>query len=162
MSVYKTGVWTEGAVKERALPEGYTELEYLESTGTQYIDTGVVGKNNIRAETDVIFTSIPNDGCLLGSRTGNNRIYLFYIYPGKFNLGYGNNYTSTTVPVANQKYNLKVKLNAGEQNLLIDDASILTQNISTTMDSTVNLYLFCNNYGSASYYVNAKVYTLKI
>ena len=30
-----------GAVQAQTLPAGYTQLEYLESTGTQYIDTGV-------------------------------------------------------------------------------------------------------------------------
>ena len=27
------------------LPEGYTELEYIESSGTQWIDTGISGKS---------------------------------------------------------------------------------------------------------------------
>lgn len=27
------------------LPSGYTELEYIESSGTQYVDTGVVPNN---------------------------------------------------------------------------------------------------------------------
>ena len=36
------------------LPEGYTELEYIESTGTQWIDTGVVpGQSDFQIEMDV-------------------------------------------------------------------------------------------------------------
>ena len=34
------------AIRSSQLPTGYTELEYIESTGTQYIDTGVVNWNN--------------------------------------------------------------------------------------------------------------------
>lgn len=30
-----------GGTEQRNLPDGYTQLEYIESTGTQYIDTGV-------------------------------------------------------------------------------------------------------------------------
>ena len=30
---------------EDELPSGYTELEYIESSGTQYVDTGVVPNN---------------------------------------------------------------------------------------------------------------------
>ena len=32
-------------ISAHALPAGYTELEYIESTGTQYIDTGISGFN---------------------------------------------------------------------------------------------------------------------
>ena len=34
-----------------ALPAGYTELQYIESTGTQYIDTGIYANNTIEVET---------------------------------------------------------------------------------------------------------------
>ena len=34
------------AIRSSQLPTGYTELEYIESTGTQYIDTGIVNWNN--------------------------------------------------------------------------------------------------------------------
>lgn len=30
---------------KNGLPSGYTELEYIESSGTQYVDTGVVPNN---------------------------------------------------------------------------------------------------------------------
>ena len=35
------------------LPSGYTELEYIESTGTQYIDTGLKGNLNTKVEIDM-------------------------------------------------------------------------------------------------------------
>lgn len=38
-----------------ALPSGYTPLEYIESTGTQYVDTGIA--DPIKLITDVQFTS---------------------------------------------------------------------------------------------------------
>lgn len=38
-----SGKWTfnVSVKKDRILPEGYTKLEYIESSGTQYIDTGI-------------------------------------------------------------------------------------------------------------------------
>lgn len=39
------------------LPEGYTELTYIESTGTQYIDTGFKPNNNTRIVADMEITS---------------------------------------------------------------------------------------------------------
>ena len=40
-----------------ALPSGYTELEYIKSSGTQYIDTNFVPDNNTRVVMDVSTTS---------------------------------------------------------------------------------------------------------
>lgn len=43
---------------EPTLPEGYTQLNYIQSTGTQYIDTGASFSNGVRAETKFNLTSI--------------------------------------------------------------------------------------------------------
>lgn len=42
-----TGAFVAGAIP-RELPEGYTQVEYIESTGTQHIDTGVKPNGNSR------------------------------------------------------------------------------------------------------------------
>ena len=36
------------------LPDGYTRLEYIQSSGTQYIDTGIKGNQNIKVDIDFI------------------------------------------------------------------------------------------------------------
>lgn len=47
----KRGVWAHRPNSEwRGLPEGYTQISYIESTGTQYIDTGVSGGTNAAYE----------------------------------------------------------------------------------------------------------------
>lgn len=70
------------------LPAGYTELEYIQSTGTQYIDTDYVLSNNSRIDIDcqVNFTSEVNTlwGCysgsgtysLLGKLANDTRVYI--------------------------------------------------------------------------------------
>ena len=40
------------------LPAGYAEHEYIESTGTQYIDTGVTITSTMAVEADARFTEI--------------------------------------------------------------------------------------------------------
>lgn len=52
------------------LPSGYTELEWIESTGTQYIDTGFIPTNN--TGLDITFENISypqDDNVILGSRS---------------------------------------------------------------------------------------------
>ena len=40
------------------LPPGYTQLEYIESTGTQYINTGIIPSSDIEVAMDVQLTSV--------------------------------------------------------------------------------------------------------
>ena len=40
-----------------ALPDGYTKLEYIESSGTQYINTGIVPKTTTRVVVDFSLTT---------------------------------------------------------------------------------------------------------
>ncbi|MBQ6246435.1 MAG: hypothetical protein IJK04_06195, partial [Kiritimatiellae bacterium] len=44
-----------------ALPSGYTELDYIASSGTQYIDTGVVPTTTTRVVCDFRLTAMPSD-----------------------------------------------------------------------------------------------------
>lgn len=81
------------------LPEGYTQLEYIESTGTQYIDTGVVAANNNSFSGKFYATNI--------SPLGNNSgAYLF----GTYNYYDGNNNRQ------NFRYNLGTQSVAGWSN----------------------------------------------
>ena len=55
-----------------ALPSGYTQLEYIESTGTQYIDTGIKANLNTKAILDFQLSNYNNRGAILGSRVDQN------------------------------------------------------------------------------------------
>ena len=49
------------------LPSGYTQVEYIESTGTQYIDTGIIPTNNTKFEMDFQLTDItPSNVAVFG------------------------------------------------------------------------------------------------
>ena len=52
-----------------ALPNGYKELEYIESTGTQYIDTGFTPNANTRVEVTYENPSATSGVCVIGSDT---------------------------------------------------------------------------------------------
>lgn len=51
------------------LPSGYTKLEYIESTGTQYVDTGVKMTNRSTVDLKLMLTSASYTGLVFGSRT---------------------------------------------------------------------------------------------
>ena len=62
------------SIKKSELPRGYTELEYLESTGTQYIDTGYIPtiNTNIKTRASVKYNSSNTPVALFGYLSGNN------------------------------------------------------------------------------------------
>ena len=54
------------------LPDGYVQLEYIESTGTQYIDTGFMPNQNTRTVIDFQATVAPTNDWILGVRKSTN------------------------------------------------------------------------------------------
>ena len=52
-----TNIYLDEPIEAKAnIPSEYTEVEYLESTGTQYIDTGFVPNSNSGFKTKIVFT----------------------------------------------------------------------------------------------------------
>lgn len=115
----------------RILPEGYTQLDYIESTGTQYIDTGRFSTPNTKFEMDYISTKQLGDTfqCLFGSQNGNytrrfyillgsakNNVQLQFPHDNDHPLFMQNDGTFTSI----QK-NTDVIVNAGEKNKIIFD-----------------------------------------
>ena len=59
-----------------SLPSGYTQLEYIQSSGTQYIDTGLSLPEGFHAVFDVEFTSLPSTiQCVLGAHDSSAPYY---------------------------------------------------------------------------------------
>lgn len=81
------------------LPSGYTELEYIESTGTQYINTGFNPKNTSRVVVDIEPTSGNTTNGVFGGRTGtNNETFCVWDIDGAYRTDYGSaNHVQTDV-----------------------------------------------------------------
>lgn len=58
-----------GGTEQRNLPDGYQQLEYIESTGTQYIDTGISSANvtQCKVNTKFKFGTISSSRYVLGT-----------------------------------------------------------------------------------------------
>ena len=84
-----TGKWTHKPnPAAHGLPDGYTELEYIESSGTQWIDTGLrMPYFRIKATAEVV--SFTNDWQLwFGYSYDDARAYLGLSNTNKFCIGY--------------------------------------------------------------------------
>ena len=147
----------------RTLPYEYQKVEYIESTGTQYIDTGVTGKTGYITKAKLMLTEIPNDGCIIGSRTSGVRIYPMHFYPGNYGYGYGVFWNSEKKGSANTVLNVHSILLASHQELIINNVRIYTSSDSATYDTGYNMTIFGLNYnGTVQYFSKCKLYSMKL
>lgn len=153
-----------------ALPAEYQEVEYIESSGTQYIDTQVKPTTNMSSKIKLSFDALTgiegSDSQVLGCRVGNVRCYFLYLEAGQY-WGYGKGgyfYTNTPFPQINTIYNVETILGSTNQNMIVDGVSIKTSSDSTDI-STIdyNLYLFAFNFGGpAQRFSSIKLYYCEI
>lgn len=150
----------------KRLPNTYQEVEYIESTGTQYINTGVIGKTGVGAEVSLMFTEVPSDGAVLGARKDDNHICPFHIYPSKWWYGYGtSNSNAKLAASANTPYYAYSVLKNGEQTLRVNDTPVALSGTSTTdINTNVNMYIFAMNKNNSEviYPSKFKLYMMRI
>ena len=153
-------------------PRNY--VDYVETDGTMFIDTGVTGKAGTIAEfKDTSIRTKDGEECLLGSFGSDARCYFWYYAWGyTLGIGYGDTYWR---PKKNDPYTVaanssdpdvyklnknatthaRVSLLAGEQTVTIvdDDTSTETllsrKDIASEMNTERNLYLFAKNDNAA-------------
>ena len=142
-----------------------TPVNYLESSGTQYIDLGLKGKNGY--DFDYKFNSTRVDGTAYGiggEWESNKSCYLGLIRnTNKFAYHYQN--TSSPVEVqtltANTDYRVQAHLYSGEQYYIINGTKSSVGTIAGTFESTTSMNLFRVN-SSSPIYSYIKVYYCKI
>ena len=71
-----------------ALPSGYTKLDYIESSGTQYIDTGVSSFNTQRTRVILDVDWLSGLGCYFGCYSSGRRWFVEALQPTKIYSGY--------------------------------------------------------------------------
>ena len=129
-----------------SLPDGYTELEYLQSTGTQYIDSGVKGDSDVRVTADFEITAFDSGTTFVFGAQGTNsiRYTLGMTSAGAFRSDFGTAMTSGSAASLNTRY-------AADKNgnVCTVGGQTLTS-AAATFTGTTNIYLFGRSYSSIS------------
>lgn len=176
LSVMASAALIEGA------PDCY--LDYIESTGTQYIDTGVNAETGLKARIDMAWGDIAkpladggDDWSMLDARKddGDTRSYLCHLAPNSektaFVFCYGYNTWHRTTTTADRKVRHEVLADFSDPSALSyrrNGAEMLSSNqrighIGESVKLNLSLYLFaCNYNGTASYHASARLYECKI
>lgn len=104
---YENGVVGIGQASQKILPNEYQEVEYIESSGTQYINTGITGKNlHTAIESKCTWSSI-GGGSGVASTGGLHYINDNVIRTGGSAEGY--HYTLNEIVVVKAFYNAEGK-----------------------------------------------------
>ena len=121
-----------------SLPGGYKKLEYIQSSGTQYIDTGFKPNQSTKIELDV----------LSAEGTSSNIPYIFGTQDSSSNyfvatwvLGYGSGMVTTGINLYDGKFHV-VKV---ENGALYKDGSIIAQRTVSSFSIGVPIFLFAVN-----------------
>ena len=162
------------------ISDEYQEVEYIESTGTQWFNTGVYPTNKTRAEIDIELTKVENSfKFIMGTRNTTydefNRFDLIKYEINNeihFNFGYTKNATRVMlekyIPSAGKRS--KFIVDGKEQKLIIDGKLIEYSNVDNS-EIKINypLYLLTTIYGdqvnmasNKTYAVSAKLYSTTI
>lgn len=173
LPIYEDKMSKVSTQNDKILPTEYTQVEYIESTGTQYIDTGIKLDVNygfdikLYTTNDIVQTNVY--GCIFGGRdsSGLNEYQLTTFrtiaLKGTGTLRWGGNSSGKHLPV-NFEYNTIEQCSLRNKVFTGPDG---TQS-SITVDSNAsnyNCYLFGLNNGSSGFAqsgAGCRIYYLKL
>lgn len=147
-----------------SLPSGYKRREYIQSSGTQYIDTGFKPNNNTKVVIDFELTE--NTGkhqIIFGARSSSSSEqyvlgFAGHRSPAVWRSDFGSNQVTFSSNLTWSGNHNATK----NGNICTLDAESVT-NTASTFESTVNLLICAGNTGgNVDNYTKAKVYSCKI
>lgn len=141
------------------LPEGYTQLEYIESTGTQYIDTGFIPNQDTRVVCDS-HSLTTSTTAIFGCRkdTGGNLGFAAYTNGGNINLTYNGSWIT-----GNSYSGDRVVVDFDSPNGICSFEGTQVSIAKATFQPTLSMYLFAfNTGGTASDIGSLTIYSCKI
>lgn len=139
-------------MKKKGMPERYQEVEYIESDGTQYIDTLIPKTTNVKCKLTVQSTNNSGNHVIFsyGSKSGQ----WFGTSDTYYSLGGGNNFSFSST--SKQDVDITIKYRQ-DINVVISEES-LTRTYSSSGSESDTYRLF--NVGS--YASSCKVYSCEI
>lgn len=136
-----------------ALPYGYKQVEYIESTGTQCIDTEIIPVTNIRIEVDFLLTASQSTGGIVSAElTWQSNMCSIDAWAYRYGTGY-QQHTLT----ANKRYSVVL-----DNGVFVENGTqVFTTSGSVT--TSIPLTIFAVNRGdSQNEFAKARLYSAKI
>lgn len=147
------------AAAQKSLPYD-AEIEYLESTGSQYINTGIIPSGDMEIGINFRYTETQS-AILLGSRISN--------ISRKFTIGSGESGTIIYVGFINPANNMIIPFDTNNHTIVFDvprrkataDNNTVISLPNGIENYTLEMFLFaCNQNNAVSYLAKAEIYNL--
>lgn len=106
----------------KGLPRGYTPLDYIEATGTQYIDTGVILNQDSRIICEYMYKG--GNGIYGARNTVATRNFSLRVISGAWQMGYGDGVTSGKIKSDTTKWHVA---DQNKNSLYIDGVLCVTR-----------------------------------
>lgn len=146
------------------LPVGYSKLDFLESTGDQYIDTGIVVTNDleIRGEFQRTQTEYTRASFIFGAKKADSYFSgLFLSHPLNYLTHYGLVWGSTQLAGHLEDDHIRKISFSAQKDKLQFDSNEVTINGETSLDYPMLLFAV-NNSGNAAGKAFTRIYTFYI
>lgn len=146
-----------------SLPEGYTPVEYIESTGAQYIDTGFKMNQDTRVVMKVKATSISANAWAFEGRTSSSSaskgVFFYYSSNKLWNVDY--NGSSGRKSISGVAATDMLDIDYNKNVCTINGVSVT--HTAATFQSSYNLTLLAaNTAGTVAGYLSAMLYSCQI
>ena len=147
------------------LSQDYTQLDYIESTGTQYIDTGYVINTNCSAKYGFMITGTVSDGhAIAGVYNGNNDLYFGIARSSNSKLSYRYKHTfyaSNTTIIKNTLYDVETSLKKSNQFLKLNNIEEVNSSLNDDFTNDLTSFIFRVNQLNINYMIG-RIYYFKI
>lgn len=146
------------------LPDNYTQLEYIESSGTQYIDTGYIPNQDTRIMAEMVYASYSDATCgLFGQRApgGAQQFELMYL-SGRYYFSYGSNQYSAAAssPIGKHMF---IDLSKTSATINVDGTvANVTPTTAETFTGFTTLKIHTLDRNGVNYLSNSRIYSFKI
>lgn len=145
-----------------SLPKGFKRLEYIQSSGEQYVDSGVAPKSNTRVVMDIHQTGTTSIKAAFGTRDASSGTaplaYLAWISSATSARSdyFGSSQTMTGT------FDVRMVIDKNANVCTINGVSV-TNTANSGQEAALTIFLFaCNNRGTVNYQISAKVYSCQI
>ena len=155
--------WNQYTVNTSRLPDGYTELDFIQSTGTQYINTLFKPNQNTCVILDFQqLSSTGNWRCIFGARnnvSNVNGLSLWVDVGNHFAVRYGADGQATSFDSVSILQRYTVDFNKNVVSIGTSSYSF----VSSSFQCDYPLFLFsCDTTGSSEYYSSFTLYSCQI
>ena len=139
------------------VPKVINYIDYIQTTGTQWIDTGFTPNNNSRIVLDFAASDVSKTNNIVGTRnTTSSKAFAFSVINSYWRMGYNTSSPQTSVAADTDRHTADLNKNV----LSLDGTAIYTATAATFAGYS-SIYIGAIH-ASGSYYGYVKVYSCQI